>query len=133
MLILSYGLCYPQKPNNKAPKDVCGNYELTINGNAILLVDNKDGLTAESKCHPEDNFDIGEGVRQAFNNLMEKRKQSTKVEIKVEDFVSYCKKPNMKLKVIYIDKGRNVVYCQDENGFCHTFTINSLKKVGEKQ
>ena len=53
----------PQKPNNNAPKTIKGDYDLSIHGNKIVLVDNADGTTVESKCHPDDNFDIGDGIK----------------------------------------------------------------------
>ena len=81
------------KSNNKAPKSVRGDYDLSIHGNKIVLVDNTDGTTVEAKCHPEDNFDIGVGIREAFKKMNEKREEIRKAKkeeekkIKVGDWV----------------------------------------------
>lgn len=81
------------KPNNNAPKSIKGDYDLSIHGNKIVLVDNADGTTVEAKCSPEDNFDIGEGIKEAFKKLNEKREELRKQkeeedkQIKVGDWV----------------------------------------------
>lgn len=82
-----------KKPNNKAPKNIKGDYDLSIHGNKIVLVDNADGTTVEAKCSPEDNFDIGEGIKEVFKKLNEKREELRKKKeeedkrIKVGDWV----------------------------------------------
>lgn len=81
------------KPNNNAPKTIKGDYDLSIHGNKIVLVDNRDGTTVEAKCHPDDNFDIGKGIKEAFKKMNEKREEIRKAkeeedkEIKVGDWV----------------------------------------------
>lgn len=81
------------KPNHNAPKSIKGDYDLSIHGNKIVLVDNADGTTVEAKCHPDDNFDIGVGIKEAFKKLNEKRKELRKQKeeeekkIKVGDWV----------------------------------------------
>ena len=89
-----------KKPNNNAPKNIKGDYDLSIHGNKIVLVDNVDGTTVEAKCSPQDNFDIGEGIKEAFKKLNEERERIKKLneererikkekenEIKVGDWV----------------------------------------------
>ena len=82
-----------KKPNNNAPKSIKGDYDLSIHGNKIVLVDNIDGTTVEAKCHPDDDFDIGEGMKEAFKKLNEKREENRKQKeeedkkIKVGDWV----------------------------------------------
>lgn len=71
------------KPNNNAPKTIKGDYDLSIHGNKIVLVDNADGTTVESKCHPDDDFDIGDGIKQAFNKLNEERKKQKELDKKI--------------------------------------------------
>ena len=44
-----------KKPNNSAPKSIKGDYDLSIHGNKIVLVDNIEGTSVEAKCSPEDN------------------------------------------------------------------------------
>lgn len=81
------------KPNNNAPKSIKGDYDLSIHGNKIVLVDNADGTTVEAKCHPDDDFDIGAGIKEAFKKLNEKReeirkqKEEEEKKIKVGDWV----------------------------------------------
>lgn len=65
-------------PNNNAPKNIKGDYDLSIHGNKIVLVDNADGITVEAKCHPDDDFDIGAGIKEAFKKLNEKREEIRK-------------------------------------------------------
>lgn len=67
-----------KKPSNKAPKSIKGDYDLSIHGNKIVLVDNVDGTTVESKCHPDDNFDIGAGIQEAFKKLNVERQKNRK-------------------------------------------------------
>lgn len=82
-----------KKPNNNAPKTIKGDYDLSIHGNKIVLVDRNEGTTVEAKCHPDDNFDIGAGIKEAFKKLNEKRKEIRKQKeeeerkIKVGDWV----------------------------------------------
>lgn len=64
---------YPKKPNHKAPKFIRGDYDLSIHSNKIVLVDNVDGTTVEAKCHPDDDFDIGVGIKEAFRKMNNKR------------------------------------------------------------
>lgn len=81
------------KHNNNAPKSIKGDYDLSIHGNKIVLVDNADGTTVEAKCHPDDNFDVGAGIKEAFKKLNEKREELRKQKaeedkkIKVGDWV----------------------------------------------
>lgn len=67
-----------KKPNHNAPKSIKGDYDLSIHGNKIVLVDNVDGTTVEAKCHPDDDFDIGAGIKEAFKKLNEKREELRK-------------------------------------------------------
>lgn len=82
-----------KKPNNNAPKNIKGDYDLSIHGNKIILVNKKDGTTVESKCHPDDNFDIGIGIKEVFKKLNQKIEENQKKEeeenkkIKVGDLV----------------------------------------------
>ena len=68
------------KEINKAPKDLEGEYILTIKDNVITLLDSK-GKKYIAKCHPEDNFSISEGIKEAF-----KKKEQDNV-IKIGDTV----------------------------------------------
>ena len=81
-----------KKPNHNAPKSIRGDYDLSIHGNKIVLVDNADGTTAEAKCRPDDDFDVGVGIKEAFKKMNEKRGEIRKQKeeeknIKVGDWV----------------------------------------------
>lgn len=73
------------KSNNNAPKSIKGDYDLSIHGNTIVLVDNADGTTVEAKCHPDDDFDIGTGIEEAFKKLNEKREEIRKQKEEEEE------------------------------------------------
>lgn len=57
--------------NPNAPKDIEGNYTLTVSGRTVTLSDGKDKV--EATCYYKDNFDIGEGVRQCLEKLKKER------------------------------------------------------------
>lgn len=67
--------------NNQAPKEIEGEYDLSIRGNKTVLVDNMDGTTVEVKCHPDDDFDIGEGMKMAFDRMNDKRAKGNEIAI----------------------------------------------------
>ena len=73
------------KANNNAPKSIKGDYELYIHGNKIKLFNQKDGMMVEAKCHPDDNFDIGEGIKEAFKKMNEKREEVRKAKEEEEE------------------------------------------------
>ena len=75
------------KLGHNAPKTIKGDYDLSIHGNKIVLVDNADGTTVEAKCHPDDDFDIGIGVKEAFKKLNQKREEEKDKKINVGDWV----------------------------------------------
>ena len=54
---------------NYASKSMEGEYDLTIYKNKIILIDNFDGTTVETKCHPEDNFNLSKGIEEAFKKM----------------------------------------------------------------
>lgn len=54
---------------NIAPEYLEGDYRLTIKGSNTLVVSDDDGNSAVAKCHPDDEFDIGAGVRVAMEKL----------------------------------------------------------------
>lgn len=64
------------KEINKAPKELEGKYTLTIKDNVITLLDSK-GNKYVAKCHPEDNFSISEGIKEAFK----KKEQDNTIKI----------------------------------------------------
>lgn len=145
-------LIMPKKPNNNAPKSIKGDYDLSIHGNKIVLVDNTDGTTVEAKCHPDDDFDIGIGIKEAFKKLNEKReeirkqKEEEEKKIKVGDWVeitdwkmSYPIYSRFFSEHNLEDLGRNFRYgCYLNNGdklqVAHIegdrFVLNRKEKIG---
>lgn len=69
------------KTNNKALKEMEGTYTLTIEGNKIKLVD-KEGNVGMARCHPDDEFSLEAGMKEALAKLEE-----DKEAIKVGDMV----------------------------------------------
>ena len=63
---------------NDAPKSIKGDYRIYIHGNEVTLVDEKNNITIKSKCHPDDEFDIGVGIKEAFKKLNKKREEIRK-------------------------------------------------------
>ena len=56
---------------NLAPKNIEGNYTLTIEGKTITITDSS-GHTKTANCAPDDTFNLGEGVNLAMNRLHDK-------------------------------------------------------------
>src|SRR5699024_10129919 len=73
------------KPNNNAPKTIRRDYDLSIHGNKIVLVDRNEGTTVEANSRPQDNFDVVEGVKEAFKKMNEKREEIRKAKEEEED------------------------------------------------
>lgn len=105
-------------PNNSAPKSIKGDYDLSIHGNKIVLVDNTDGTTVEAKCHPDDDFDVGIGIKEAFKKLNEKREE-------------LCKQKEKEDKKIKVGDWVEVVDCKISYPIYSTFfSENNLKDLG---
>lgn len=108
------------KPNNNAPKSIKGDYNLSIHGNKIVLVDNKDNTTVEARCHHDDGFDIGAGIKEAFKKMNEKREEIRKQKededkkIKIGDWVEIV--DSDKIFLIY----------------SHFFSENNIEHLGKK-
>ena len=83
--------------NPDAPKDIEGSYTLTVNGRTTTLSDGKDKVSVT--CHVDDNFDIGEGVRQCFEKLKKARE-----EIKVGDMVEVVDREGYNSYVDWLQK-----------------------------
>lgn len=68
-----------KKPNNNVSKNMKGNYDLSIHGNKITLTDKDSKITVESRCHPDDEFNIGIGMTEAFEKMDAKKKDGIKL------------------------------------------------------
>ena len=112
---------HSKKPNNNAPKSIKGDYDLSIHGNKIVLVDNVDGTTVEAKCHPDDEFDIGTGIKEAFKKMNTKREEIRK------------KKEDEEEKKIKVGDWVEVL-CDIVFDPCHTkfFEVNNLMKYAPR-
>lgn len=90
--------------NTNVPKDIEGSYTLTVNGRTVSLSDGKDKVSVT--CHVDDNFDIGEGVRQCFEKL-----KKTREEIKVGNMVEVVN--NIAACVAYTNffEQHDLMYC----------------------
>lgn len=118
------------KGNPNAPKDIEGNYTLTVSGRTVTLSDGKDKV--EATCYYKDNFDIGEGVRQCLEKLKKERgriKIGNMVEVVNNTYahVAYTNFFGQNDCMYYApfyryrDRPKNgtkgLVSCIDENGF----------------
>ena len=100
---------------NLAPKGLEGDYKLTVDGNKVIVTSMKDHQTAMARCHPDDYFDIGEGIGVAFRKI-----NGLKVgdKIKVIDYgESFTTYPNWVYNNVEgVDKCRYAFGCNPENG-----------------
>lgn len=62
-----------ERPKNYAPKLMEGKYSLNVKGNKIVITKHFSDFDRETivKCSPEDEFDIGEGIKVAMQRLLE--------------------------------------------------------------
>lgn len=62
-----------ERPKNYAPKVMEGMYNLNIENNKIVITKEFSGFDRKTivKCSPEDEFDIGEGIKIAMQRLLE--------------------------------------------------------------
>ena len=79
-------------PNNSAPKSIKGDYDLSIHGNKIVLVDNVDDTTVEARCHPDDDFDVGIGIKEAFKKLSYFVERIREASVCEEEYMYICEK-----------------------------------------
>lgn len=94
-------------PNNKAPKEMEGTYTLTIEGNKIKLSD-KEGNVGMARCHPDDEFSLEAGMKEAFAKL---ELEEDKNKIKVGDMVEVIS-PGLSYSVLDSDFfERNNIMC----------------------
>ena len=54
---------------NLAPKELEGEYRLSVGNNKVVITNTVTHQTAMARCHPDDYFDIGEGINEAFGKL----------------------------------------------------------------
>lgn len=117
--------------NNNAPKSIKGEYDLSIHGNKIVLVDNADGTTVEAKCHPDDDFDIGAGIKEAFKKLNEKReeirkqKEEEEKKIKVGDWVEVVEDDSYDVYLSWAYENLNFVHVKE-------FAYEEVPSIGTK-
>lgn len=74
-------------------------YTVRVDGRDVTVI-TPDGKTATAHCHPDDEFDIAEGVRIALEKIERKNHKLTSDEWCVLDFLD-----DMGCDTMYIDKG----------------------------
>ena len=76
-------------------------YTVRVDGRNVTVI-TPDGKTATAHCHPDDEFDIAEGVRIALEKIERKNHKLTMKEFYVLDFLD-----DMDCDTLYVNKG----YC----------------------
>lgn len=76
-------------------------YTVRVDGKDVMVI-TPDGKTATAHCHPDDKFDIAEGVRIALEKIERKNHKLTIKEFFVLNFLD-----NMDCDAMYVNKG----YC----------------------
>ena len=70
---------------NLAPKWLEGDYDLHVDSNRMTMT-SKDGIKVETKCHPEDDWHLQNGLDELKDRMNEKKRPR---EIKVGDVVKF--------------------------------------------
>lgn len=78
-------------------------YTVRVDGRDVTVI-TPDGKTATARCHPDDEFDIAEGVRIALEKIERKNHKLTSDEWCVLNFLD-----DADCDTIYIDKGVEIV------------------------
>lgn len=78
-------------------------YTVSVEGRDVTVI-TPDGKTATAHCHPDDEFDVAEGVRVALEKIERKNHKLTSDEWRVLDFLD-----DADCDTIYIDKGVEIV------------------------
>ena len=78
-------------------------YTVRVDGRDVTVI-TPDGKTATAHCHPDDEFDIAEGVRIALEKIERKNHKLTNEEWYVLDFLD-----DADCDTIYIDKGVEII------------------------
>ena len=65
---------------NEAKQDVAGSYQLIVAGKTVAVAD-KYGHIGVAKCNPTDEFDIDEGMKIAFDRMLESCREIHKGDV----------------------------------------------------
>lgn len=118
--------CFRQKKDNNAPKAIEGQYNLTINGNSIVLSDKSNGIEVIVKCHPDDIFDIGEGMKVAFDKYKEQIANAKSKKAKVRRKLYVGNLVMIKKNTWVFDEDQYVKTPQDIVGYItRMYTVNN--------
>lgn len=60
-----------KRPKNYAPMDIVGEYKVEIFGNKVEIYSYSMDKKVVVKCHPDDEFDIGEAMRIGMKRILE--------------------------------------------------------------
>lgn len=123
-----------KKYNNSVPSSIKGDYDLSIHGNTIILIDKKNNIKVESKCHPDDTFNIEVGLKEVFDKIIEKRKEKNEKEIKENEIKVNDKVKIIKGKYIYPNyykwlPNNNFELIKNFNFGCFEAPIDNIYKV----
>lgn len=94
------------KRTNKEIEEKC--YTVRVDGRNVTVI-TPDGKKATAKCHPDDDFDLAEGVRIALEKIERKEHKLTEKEWEILNFLDAIDCDTM-----YINKGCQVCGKNDE-------------------
>ena len=69
------------KKKNEAPKEISGNYTIKIDKKNVVVKDNKTGVSAKAKCHPDDDFNLEDGLKICLDRIKKKIDDNKKIQI----------------------------------------------------
>ena len=69
------------KKKNEAPKEISGDYTVKIDKKNVVVKDNKTGISAKAKCHPDDDFNLEEGLKICLDRIKEKIDANKEIQI----------------------------------------------------
>lgn len=80
-----------KRPKNYAPMDIVGEYKVEIFGNKVEIYSYSMDKKVAVKCHPDDEFDIGEAIRISMGRILEDDAINVGDIVKIVDNgESYC-------------------------------------------
>ena len=114
------------KPNNTAPKAIEGQYDLIIKDKNIVLLNKSNGIEVTVKCHPDDAFDIGEGMKVAFDKYKEQIANAKSKKAKVRRKLYVGNLVMIKKNIWVFDEDQYVKTPQDIVGYItRMYTVNN--------
>lgn len=78
-------------------------YTVRVDGRNVTVI-TPDGKTATAKCHPDDDFDLAEGIRVALEKIERQKHKLTEKEYNILEFLA-----NIDCDTMYIDQGVEII------------------------